>query len=382
MLYIQYCYDTILINMKIKSICLHGLSILFFFLFQSCKFNGENNVSQKNESVIVDTLLVSNLEPIVTMESGLLASPSELVILENGRFAVYDNRLRRILVFNQQGMKELEFGRSGSGPGEWDHGGGARDLNYKNGYFLTEDHARFMFHIHNRNGEYISSVHFPQYIANYHKILVSEDKLLVSTNGKEEALAILLDLDNEGEILKKIGLPESEPLPIRNHEQERVTYANGEIPEDAKNSALVAANVDAYYLFMNTLGELRRYSLEGELQWQRSLPQSIKKPIFDFVSQRNEEDVRTNTVFPLEYARDMKVVNDQIYVFMPKLHPEAEDVHTRIIVYNDDGELIRQLIFTFSWEEFYLGNFAINTDNTIYFIEWMSSQIIRFELDS
>lgn len=368
--------------MNLKSICCYGLSILIFFLFQTCKFSGDNSVGKINESVIVDTLLVSNFEPVVTTESGLLASPSELEILEEGRFAVYDNRLNRVLVFNQQGTKELEFGRSGSGPGEWDFGGGAKNLNFKNGYFLTEDQARFIFHVHNRNGEYIFSVGYPQYLYNSDKTLVSKDKLLVSTNGKEGALAILLDLNNEGEILQKIGLLESEPLPIRNHEQERVAYANGEIPKDAKNIALVAASTDAYYLFMKTLGELRRYSLEGELQWQRPLPESIKEPIFDFVSRINREDVRAGTVFPLEYAQDLKVVNERVYVYMPKLHPEAEDWHTRILVYNVDGELVRHLIFDYSDEEFNLAEFGITIDNTIYFIEWMSAQIIRFELDS
>jgi hypothetical protein len=367
--------------MNLKSFCCYGLSIFFIFLFKSCAFSGDNSNSKNNDLIIADTILVSNLEPVVTTESGLLASPAELEIIDDGGFAVYDNRLNRVIIFNQQGTKELEFGSRGSGPGEWDHGGGARDLNYKNGYFLTEDQARFMFHIHNRKGEFIYSVQFPHYIVNYHKILVSEDRLLVSTNGKEGALAILLDLNNDGEVLQKIGVPESEPLIIRNHEQERLAYANGEIPDDARNSALVAAGADAYYLFMNTLGELRRYSLEGELQWKISLPESIKEPIFDFVSRRNK-DVRPNFVFSLDYAQDIKVVNEHIYVYMPKLNQEAEDLHTRILVYDENGALVRHLIFDYSHEEFHLHEFGINTDDSIYFIDWISAQILRFQLGS
>lgn len=344
-------------------------------LLASCQnYSGQ----QDPQSIGIDTLRLSNLATTVSTESALLGEPREIVSMDNKHFAVYDHAYKKIIIFNSEGDKLDEFGKVGEGPGEWSSMSGASDLNFVSDLFFTNNRDRFLFDLYNSSGNHIRSISYPQYLNYSHKTLLPDGKLLVTTNGRENALAAVMDLNEEGKIIQKFGLPESEYSEGRNFEQERITYSNGEIPENDLNEALAAKSKDGYFLFMKALGELRHYSDDGELIMQQEIPEKIKKNRFDYVITRNKNDVREHTVMPLEYAREIKILNGLIYLFMPKPDPGALDLDFRMLIYNSDGELLKHYLFVDPEDESFLYDFTVGNDNNIYFIDVMKSKILTF----
>lgn len=350
------------------------LFALIALVLASCEdYSGQ----QESQTIGIDTLQVSDLTTIVSTESALLGEPREIVSIDDNHFAVYDHAFKKIITFNSVGDKLDDFGKVGEGPGEWDSMSGASDLNFVSERFFTSNRGRFLFDLYDRSGNHIRSMSFPQYLNYSHKTLLPDNKLLVVTNGRENALATLMDLNEEGKVIQRIGLPESEYSERRNFEQERITYSNGEIPESDLNEALVAKGKDGYFLFMNTIGELRHYSDEGELIMQINIPEYIKRSRFDYVIHTNKE-LHENLVLPLRYAYEMKIHDNLIYLFMPKPDPDASELDVRMLVYDSDGELLKHYVFVDPEDEFFLYDFTIGNDNNIYFIDVMNSKILNF----
>lgn len=343
-------------------------------LLASCQnYSGQDQL----QSVEIDTLYVNDLETIVSTESALVGEPREIVSMDEHAFAVYDHAYKKIIIFNSEGEKLDEFGNVGEGPGEWDSMSGAADLNFVSDRFFTNNRGRFLFDLYNRSGNHIRSILYPQYLNYSHKTLLPSGKLLVSTNGRESALAAVLDLNEEGKIVQTIGLPESEYSESRNIEQERISYSNGEIPKYHFNEALAEKGKNGYFLFMTTLGELRHYSDEGELMMQKDIPDNIKRTHFDYVVHQNKE-IQQHMVLPLRYAQEMKIYDDLIYLFLAKPTHEALDLDDRILVYNSKGELLKHYVFVDPENESFLYDFAIGSDNNIYFIDVMKAEILKF----
>jgi hypothetical protein len=349
--------------------------VLLAFLLASCQsYSGQ----QESQSIGIDTLRVTDLTTIVSTESALLGEPREIISIDAYDIAVYDHAYKKIILFNSEGEKLDEFGNIGEGPGEWDSMSGAADLNFVSDLFFTNNRGRFLFDLYDRSGNHIRSVSYPQYLNYSHKTLLPDGKMLVTTNGRENAIAVVMDLNEEGNIIKRIGSPESEFSETRNIEQERITYSNGEVPENDRNRALAAKGGDGYFIFMNALGEFRHYSEGGELLFQKEIPEIIKTSVFDYVVHQNKEVAREHTVMPLAYAREMLMNEDLIYLFMPKPHPGANELDFRMLIYNSNGELQKHYVFTDPENESFLYDFTISNENNIYFIDVMRSKILKF----
>lgn len=170
----------------------------------SCK---NNSGQQESQTIGIDTLQVSDLTTVVSTESALLGEPREIVSIDDNYFAVYDHAYKKIIIFNSEGDKLDEFGDVGEGPGEWDSMSGAADLNFMSDSFFTSNRGRYLFDLYDRTGNHIRSISFPQYLSYSHKTLLPDNKLLVVTNGRENALATIMDLNEEGKVIQKIGLP-------------------------------------------------------------------------------------------------------------------------------------------------------------------------------
>ena len=186
-----------------------------------------------------------------------------------------------------------------------------------------------------------------------------------------------MDLNEEKNIVHRIGTPESAYSERRNFEQERIAYSNGEIPENDLNNALAAKGVEGYFIFMNSLGELRHYSEDGDLIFNHEIPGDIKTKVFDFIILQNREVAQEHTVIPLAFARNMKLLDDLIYLFLPKPFG-AVDLDFRMLVFNTNGELLKHYVFLDETNEAFLFDFTISDDGNINFVDVMNAEILRF----
>lgn len=92
------------------------LFLSFLFTLTACQ---SQSADHEDQSVKIDSLNIDNLETFISTESQLLGEPREIESLDKNHLAVYDHGYKQIIIFNKDGEKELAFGQTGDGPGEW-----------------------------------------------------------------------------------------------------------------------------------------------------------------------------------------------------------------------------------------------------------------------
>ena len=356
-----------------------SLFSVLFILVHACSQDGPPQANIP--SVDPQSVQIGSLDVVISQETDLLGEPREIVYMDEQHFAIYDHAFNKIMVFDTSGSKQYDFGSVGRGPGEWDPMSGAADLNFRNDQFLTTNREEFRLDLFSREGEHIKTIPYSHYPRYSQKVWIADNELLVSTLGKENALAVVTSLDDEEDIRQRIGKPATNYSQRVDLDQERQAYANGEIPESAQNEALAAKTEDGFILFINALGEIRKYSDQGELLFKKLIPNTVRDPIFDHIVQRNTELDSPGVVAPLQYAKDVQVKNGLLYIFIPKqgLDPNLPD--SQLLIYDLQGELKKQLVFTDPQREHFLYDMMIDHKNTIYLIDIMNAQVLRYKAE-
>lgn len=356
---------------------------LFALLFaviltvSACTSEKPSDADAPGSPVVPDTLYWDSFKEIISTESGLLAMPYGLVPVEGSAFAVLDYGLNRVLVFDYDGNEVNAFGGSGGGPGEWD--GYPSGLNYKDGVFMVFNSGRIMFNLYDKSGGFMFSVPASRYMTISNFRLMPGKRLLVSTNGRDDALAVVIDLQDEGKTIKRIGTPDSETADIRDIESERQSLADGIIPPFAKNTALVEYDDDGYWLFMNGLGELRHYTNEGDLATRFGIPEDIKKPVFEHVVKMNRENPRPHTVFTLKYAVNFLKHGDKLFV-LTRPYMDRGDLHQHLLVYTTQGKLYRHYVLEKDEMESVLFDFFLTGDNMLIGLDVSNARVLKISL--
>jgi hypothetical protein len=340
--------------------------------------NNEADPGAKS-STTSDSLEIDALNVVISTDSEILGEPREIVNMDEDQFAVYDHAYKKIMVFDKTGEKKYEFGNTGEGPGEWDPMGGARDLSYHNGTFFSNNGSRYLFDLYNKDGSHIKSISYEPYLDYAHKLLIDKNRLLTTTNGGENSLAVVLDLENELAVIDSLGEPAAGFRQRPNFEEQRTTYANGELPEGALNEALVTKIDNDHIIFMNTLGEMRRYSQDGEILFEVEIPSDVKETIFNYIVDVNKNESPPHSVRPLEYAKDIQHKNGLIYLFMPIKHPDREGLEARFLIYNKNGSLLSHYVFKPDEKETILYDFTVDEENVVYFVDVMNARVLSFD---
>lgn len=347
---------------------------LFFLLLAltSCQDN-ENIQDRKSHQVAIDTLFIDDFEMLISAESDLLAQPSQLAIMDENTFAVHDRGLGKIVVFDRNGEKQFEYGRAGSGPGEWDPG--FMGLDYYADRFIVTDRNAFRFLLFDRDGTHLKTIEIPDYIRLADQKLLTENRVLSSSSGHQESLALILDLDENEAIIERIGSPEVRPPETRNFDEIREILSSGNIPDALRNEALVAGSDKGIVIFMNVLGELRFYDTDGQLRWQQKLPDEITVPLWDFVIEKNQQARESAYLNPM-HATNLRLMDNRIYLLTLK-YPEADEMDVRLLVYNLDGNLIRHTVLLDADDELALWNFDVDNHHRLYFVDAAYGRILR-----
>lgn len=361
--------------MKTNDLLVLTLILITIFLC-ACENKSESNITS---SVTTTTLKIDSLDVVISTASEMLGEPREIVNMDEDHFAVYDHAYKKIMVFDKTGDKKYEFGNTGEGPGEWDPMSGATDLSFMENKFITSNPGRLLFDAFDREGNHLWAKSFPSFMSNSSKQWMDDLNLFTSTFGRENALAVVMDMNSDGEITERIGEPATHYSKRLDLDQERNSYANGDVPESAKNEVLVAAFDRGYLLFVNSTGELKKYNEERKLLFTSQIPKDVKDQIFNYVVSKNKEIQSPGVVFPLEYAKSIEVKNDLTYVFMPKIGIEGNLPESRIIVFDLNGDLKNQYVFTDQTNTSFLYDMAIDDKNMIYLIDIMNARVLSFD---
>ncbi len=346
---------------------------LSLLLLASC--GGELN--RGNKTTAIDTLRIDDFEVIVSSESGHLADPRDLVLMNGNGFAVYDKGFNQIILFDQNGNKTNSFGKIGRGPGEWGQNFGATDLNFVDNQFLLYNRETYSFQLYDANGQHIRTVRYEQQLNYNFKSLLPDQNVLFGTDGRDSALAVIVDMKDGGRILQTYGTPESEYVEMRSFEEERISYSKGSIPASALNDVLVAKTEAGAVLIFKATGELRHVSDKGEILFTQVLPASLKEPVLQHVIIQNRDFGRPHTVLPLEYFHIMRVRNNRIHLFNVKHAESGEGLDTRIMVYDMNGSLVKHYVYSDPNNEAFIGMMAVSDEDDFFFID-SNARILKY----
>ncbi len=341
---------------------------IFILLIIACgiyfgcqKSQTENDVSF--EEIPHHIVHIDSLKPLVAKESGTLAGPIILTELNNKKFAVLDVGLNEVLIFDNNGEKQLSFGSTGEGPGEWAKSGPV-NLHYFKDKFLVSDSNRYKIFLYEKNGTLIDEINMPVELRYSNKLLISSDKVLVASSGYKNSLALILDINNDGKIVGQIGNTQNKVIQNRNLEVVRESLSNREVPEVLKNEALIAKNSNGIGLLLNSIGEIQYFDNNGILKWKVKLPKEITVPVLNYVAQKNTEAAGSNTYFSLNYAVKFKADDNGIYLLTNKFQDD-KNIKQYLLVYSLTGDLKKILKFEDKENQSYFSDFFFNHEKII-----------------
>ncbi|MGD2153451.1 MAG: hypothetical protein PVG79_09290 [Gemmatimonadales bacterium] len=285
---------------------------------------------------LLDQLVISEVDTLVSLESGLLASPADLAVDNAGNAYVLDWQLPAVVVLPVTGDDPVSFGNEGAGPAEFSRpsvlaagGDSIRVLDSGNGrvQVLTTD------------GSYIRSYPMPaDYIGGAD--LHPNGRLAVPTQGfRHDALALTFQPDGQpGRTFGTLLVPRHEFWDMT---AIRDQIIDGEVPRELRNWTLPIIDADAsLWLILNAEAVVQRYDARGNILWSLHLVAPEMTLIKERFFARNRE-LQAPGFVPLIYVADAARVDDEIWLLLnlPDEHPSV------VLAVGHDGTLRRRLDF-------------------------------------
>ncbi|SHE30834.1 6-bladed beta-propeller protein [Fodinibius roseus] len=216
-------------------------------------------------------------------------------------FLIYEANPQKIIKFNYDGEKLQSFGSEGRGPGEF--------LSLTN-YWIRKDH----YLLYDYNGAKMIRYDFKgslidEYSVDISKLTMTVDvlsgsKFVYPANGTHDSLLAISDLKKGETVFFGQTIAERNET---SNDMVRDIIERGEVPNYMKNSVQIGANGSGIFCFQNTKAILQKYTLEGQLQWERDLKMPMVEGVFeDFL----KENKKGKYITPLTYAYGMHVMEN------------------------------------------------------------------------
>jgi len=344
-------------------------TILFLFsliLIFSC------TSKQENGAVSIEEYTVDNLLVFTSVEKSDLVGQPTRIVTAGGRLYFSDHGYQRITGMNHEGEKEISFGRQGQGPGEFSNPSSFWAFNDS---YLVYDYNNFKFISYGEDGYFfdekiiqsnpVNPDEFPPNIPlTVHAI--SPHELIIPSRGRDGSLFAIANIENDD--LQFAGEAVVSDAVSYSSEEIDLAYSRGEIPDIMANQILLANSSSALYSFQQTTGNLEKYTLSGELVWEKNLEIPSQGDLFETIADHNRNADAKNQPYKFyQYARALDA-NDQGAALLLNM-PEGKPVTAAWIP--ADGSGVKLVAFPgLSADEFgFFGPFAVSEDNTrVYFL--------------
>lgn len=347
-------------------------------LFVSAIAGCDNNPEKKDDLFPdIEILDRSETEILVSNDSGILAQPVHIEFTERGIY-IFDAGYGKMIVLDERGEKQFEFGKTGDGPGEFSAMSGLNQIEFGEGQILGTDPDQLDIELYDLHGNALKSFKTKEQTKYFDLTYLGKYQVFLATEGRFNSLAVIKDLKTDS-ILHRIGEPMAQPEEVFSPEEDRISYSNGIIPDHEKNRALVEILDDHYVLFMQTLGQLRFYTKDGELIYHTDLPEVLKSEVFSYIVQQNK-DGRPYVVMPLQYAGRMKVYHNKVYLLIPDFDMEGNQFETQLIIFDEQGVPLAYKSILNGVRNAYLNDFTIDDNGDLLLVDYMNAEILKFRL--
>lgn len=304
-------------------------NILLVFLVLSCsKFNDDIIEIRTTEDIIS----ISDFEEVQQFDIAELPSPERLVLMDSDTLVVFDIRNNRGALSEIGSNKAHYFGRSGSGPGEFQNVVAIQKT--KDNYITFIDDGRRMIHFYDSRGEFVQSYDYKR--GRYESDIKTLDQNVLFQSVLGEGGNLIEKKSLDGSVIQQFGIAKAPEPEFSNLDAERRILSNGVIPDFYKNDLRMGVDQEHIFVFFEATGILQYYSAEGDLVWERRVELPVINEIFESAVERAQEPGPQNTIPQIRSLSSLDIVNDILYLFFQP----HENANRTMLAINKNGELV------------------------------------------
>lgn len=281
------------------------------------------------------SVTIAAVDTLVDTESATLAYAADLDVARDGTVWAADVQADRILRIDPETGDATPVGRPGEGPGELD---APWTLRAVDDGVLVVDRGNGRVQRLGRDGAYLASTPVTPMVMRSMPFLGRDGSLVIGSGGRDSCLAVVFD--SASTELRRIGDPVVVPPPMADFTAIKAAIAEGEMPADLRNDAMVAADREgAVWVALQTEGEIRRYDATGAPRWSLTVDEPEMAATRAEFFRRNQEEKNPARFIALRYFRDVVAVGGELWVLLDT-PPEARAV---VLVVPADGGSPRRI---------------------------------------
>lgn len=257
-------------------------------------------------------MVIARVDTVISTESGAIAYVVDMDVSSSGLVYAADFQANQILRINPASADTFRIGRRGDGPGEFD---GPWAVRATSEGLLVVDRGNGRTQHLTDTGTYLSSAPVTPIVLRAFPYITSAGELVIGTNGRDSCLAILFD--GSGRVMRRIGVPVVAPPAIADFGAIKAAIRSGEIPDDIRNEALVAADSEgSVWVVLQSEAEVRKYDSQGALSWSLIVDEPEMELARDEFFRRNRAETNPGSFYSLRYFRDLAVVGDELWLLL------------------------------------------------------------------
>ena len=257
-------------------------------------------------------LLIDSVDTLITAESGLLASPVDIVVDERGAVLVLDRQSATVLRLPREGGGIESFGSEGQGPGEFRRPSvivaGADTVRV-----LDTGNGRVQ--VLSPRGDYVRSYPLSTESGLNHAFIAVNGSCMVATGGLRGVLAARYDPD--GQFLSAVGEAIVPPVAVVDFPTMKREAASGVIPQVLRNQLRpVLGSNGEVWLVLTAEGVVKKYDAADSLVWERALEDPEMAYVMERFRTRNRESQDPSRFTPLVYVSDAVEHDGSLWMLM------------------------------------------------------------------
>ena len=281
-----------------------------------------------------ERIVLSEVDTLISAESALVASAVDLDVGPAGNIYLADWRANQIVRLDRWG-RTTTLGRGGQGPGEFQRPSVVR---VTDDGIVVVDAGNLRIQRLRSDGALVSTTEAPRLVLQSTSHLLADGTMLIGTNGSDSCLATVFS--PEGMELRRIGVPIVQPPEISDFYAMNEKIDRGEIPDDLRNQALVAASeTGVAWIALVWDGLIQRYGEGGNLEWSLQIAEPEMDAIRARFFQRNAEDSDPNRLISLAYFRDVFPEGERLWVLMDSQESDS----ALVLVIDADGSILQRI---------------------------------------